>query len=430
MIGRDVKKLQSKYPAYVASMEKFYWWNFIALALDSSIYAFSIASLSQDTIIPYFVNQLTNRGWVIGLVPAIFYFGYYLPQLFGAFLVHGKTTKKKFILTVSIAERVGIFLIAIIAQAYGWLSPTVTLVLFLLAYMIFSVTNGMISPGYSDFISKSILRNRGVFFGVMNGLGGLIGFGASLLSQHFLNTLAFPMNVRTLFWVALCSSVISPFIISTFKEVPYPEKQNGETLKGFIKAIPQHIKESPDFTHFMISRAVLGLGVLGNAFYALYGQKIFNQPAGSIAIFTMIILFTQSVIGFVWGWMGDRFGYKKIYVIVSIMVVLQGVFAIWAAAPWMYYLIAFCIGSVYAAFRICDSNMIFEIAPSAETSRFVGMTNTFVAPVMALAPLVGGTLVDIFSHQVMFTVVVVIGLISAVVAITLMPQLREKPVGE
>ena len=82
-------------------MEKFYWWNFVALVLDSSIYAFSVAALSQDTIIPYFVNQLTNRSWVVGLVPAIYYFGYYLPQLFGAFLVQGKPTRRKFILTIS-----------------------------------------------------------------------------------------------------------------------------------------------------------------------------------------------------------------------------------------------------------------------------------------------------------------------------------------
>jgi MFS family permease len=427
MVGRDVKNLKSKFPDFIAKMEKFYWWNFVALVLDSSIYAFSVAALSQDTIIPYFVDQLTNRSWVVGLVPAIYYFGYYLPQLFGAFLVQGKPTRRKFILTISIAERVGIFLIALIAQSYGFLDKTTTLILFMGAYMVFSVTNGMISPGYSDFISKSILRNRGIFFGIMNGLGGLIGFGASLLSQHLLNSLAFPVNIRTLLWIALGTSVISPFIISTFKEVPYPETKEPESLMHFIKSIPMHIKAQPDFTNFMISRAVLGLGVLGNAFFALYGQQKFNLPVGSVAVFTMIILFTQSIIGFVWGWLGDRFGYKKIYVIVSVMVILQGVFAIWAAAAWMYYLIAFCIGAVYAAFRICDSNMIFEIAPSAETSRFVGITNTFVAPVMTLAPLLGGALVDIFSYEFMFGTVIVIGIISAITAITMMPQLRNKP---
>jgi len=426
MIGRDVRKLRTKYPEFVASMEKYYWWNFISLVFDSAIYAFSISALSQDTIIPYFVDQLTDRSWIIGLVPAIFYLGYYLPQLFGAFLVHARRTKKKFVLQVAIAERVGILLIALVAQSYGLLSDTLTLILFFFAYMIFSITNGMISPGYSDFISKSIIRNRGLFFGFMNGLGGLIGFGASLLSRYLLDTFAFPINVRALFWIALGTSVISPILIANLKEVPYPVKPEKEDLKQFIKAIPDHLREQPDFIRFMISRAVLGLGILGNAFYALYGQRVFEQTAGSIAIFTMIILFTQSLIGFVWGWVGDRFGYKKVYVIVSILVIAQGFLAVFATAPWMIYLIAFCIGSVYAAFRIADSNMIFEIAPSAETSRFVGITNTFVAPIMTLAPLMGGALVDIFSHQVMFITVIGVGILSTVLAVVLMPQLRQQ----
>ena len=115
MIGRDVRKLRTKHPEFVASMEKYYWWNFISLVFDSAIYAFSISALSQDTIIPYFVDQLTDRSWIIGLVPAIFYLGYYLPQLFGAFLVHARRTKKKFVLQVAIAERVGILMIALVA---------------------------------------------------------------------------------------------------------------------------------------------------------------------------------------------------------------------------------------------------------------------------------------------------------------------------
>jgi len=426
MIGRDVRKLRNKHPEFVASMEKFYWWNFISLVFDSAIYAFSISALSQDTIIPYFVDQLTNRSWIIGMVPAIFYLGYYLPQLFGAFLVHARRTKKKFVLQVAIAERVGILMIALVAQAYGLLSDSLILILFFFSYMIFSITNGMISPGYSDFISKSIIRNRGLFFGFMNGLGGLIGFGASLLSRYLLDSYVFPINVRTLFWVALGTSVISPILIANLKEVPYPVKPEKENLKEFIKAIPGHIRQQPDFIRFMISRAVLGLGILGNAFYALYGREIFSQTAGSLAIFNMILLFTQSLIGFVWGWLGDRFGYKKVYVIVSMLVIAQGLLALFANAPWMIYLIAFCIGSAYAAFRIADSNMIFEIAPSAETSRFVGITNTFVAPIMTLAPLIGGALVDVFSHQVMFIAVIGVGILSTVLAVVLMPQLRQQ----
>ncbi len=407
-------------------MEKYYWWNFISLVFDSAIYNFSVSALSQDTIVPYFVNQLTDKSWIVGLVPAIFYLGYFLPQLIGAYLVNGKKKKKPFVLKVAIAERFGIFLIALIAQLMGFFTRPFTLVLFLFAYLIFSLTNGMIMPGYGDFISKSIIRNRGMFYGFMNGLGGLIGFGASLLSRYLLDSYAFPTNIRMLFWIALASSVISPFIIANLKEEPYPVTRKTETLADFIKAIPSYVKNQPDFKRFMISRAVIGFGVLGNSFFALYGTAKFSQSTGSLAIFTMIILFTQSLIGFLWGWLGDRFGYKMVYVIVSLMIIMQGALALWAMTPWMFYFIAFCIGGVYAAFRICDSNMIFEIAPSAETGRFLGISNTFVAPVMTLAPLLGGALVDLFTFEFMFSSVVIVGFVALLLAIFLMPRLGHK----
>jgi predicted MFS family arabinose efflux permease len=87
-------------------------------------------------------------------------------------------------------------------------------------------------------------------------------------------------------------------------------------------------------------------------------------------------------------------------------------------------LIAFCIGGQYAAYMICDSIMVFEIAPSSETSRFIGISNTLLSPVMALSPLLGGFLVDIFSHSFLFYSVILISLASAFLSISMMPNTK------
>jgi MFS family permease len=197
-----------------------------------------------------------------------------------------------------------------------------------------------------------------------------------------------------------------------------------EPIKQYIKAIPYHIRKNPKFIKFILPRAVIGLAVIGNAFYALHAMSLFSLKAGSLAVFTMIILLTQSMVGFLWGWIGDRFGYRIIYIITSAMMIFVGILALWAAGPWMFYLIAFFIGGQYATFRICDSNMIFEIAPSSETSRFIGISNSLVAPVMALAPLFGGLLVDLFSYSFLFYTVIIIGLVSTILTISMMPNTK------
>src|SRR5512138_3609935 len=100
--------------------------------------------------------------------------------------------------------------------------------------------------------------------------------------------------------------------------------------------------------------------------------------------------------------MGDNFGFKIVYVILTVMVLLMGVLAFRGAVVRVFYVIAGLISDGYAVSRTADANMVFELAPPDETSRFVGIVNTFVAPVSTLGPLLGGLIVDVFTHQALF----------------------------
>ena len=429
MISTDIQKLEQEHPEYIEAVKKNYWWNFIVLMLDSSIFNFSVAMLSQDTIIPFFVSKLTSNEVFIGLVPAIFYLGYFFPQLIGAFIVNGKPTRKWSIFWIAIAERIGILMIALLAQFLGLFSNSMALWLLMFSYLVFSVTNGLIAPGYADFISKNIFRNRGIFYGAMGGLGGLIGFGASLTAAFLLDRYSFPVNLRVLFWIGFGTSFISPFFIASFREIPYPVKRQVEPLIDFIKAIPVHIRSCKGFGRFMLTRAFWSLGSIANAFFALYAMMRFELSESTLGIFTMIILLTQSVTGFLWGWIGDRFGFKHTYVISSVFYGLIGVLSLTALGPWAFYVIAFFIGSTYSVQRTCDPSMVFELAPPSETSRFVGISNTFVAPVMTLAPLIGGLIVNHFSHISLFWIVLVVGVLSTVLTMFYMPNPRAETEG-
>jgi predicted MFS family arabinose efflux permease len=113
-----------------------------------------------------------------------------------------------------------------------------------------------------------------------------------------------------------------------------------------------------------------------------------------------------------------------VYIIAAIMILLMGLLATSGTGEWTCYVIAGCIGASYAVTRTADANMVFELAPPSETSRFIGIANTFVAPVATLGPLVGGLIVDMFSHQALFWCVAVIGVISLVLAVMYLPSRR------
>ncbi|MCE5208927.1 MAG: MFS transporter [Chloroflexi bacterium] len=424
MLSSDIQKLEQDYPDYMGKVKKNYWWNFVVIMLDSAIFTFSVTMLSQDTIIPYYITQLTSQKFFIGLAPALYFLGYYLPQLFGAYLVNGKPTRKRFIFGVAIFQRFCILLIALLTQLLGFLTSLQALILLLFSFALYSVSAGLIMPAYNDFISKTIIRRRGIFYGSMNGLGGLIGFGASLTATYYLGHYDFPANLQTLFWLALAVSLVSPFFIAVYREVPFPSKTEAEPLGQFLKSIPGHVRSASGFGRFMVVRSLLNLGLMANAFFSIYAIQEYSLPDSVLGILTMIILISQSAAGFLWGWLGDRFGFKIVYVIAAVMVLLMGLLAVSDAGAWVFYVIAGCIGASYAVTRTADANMVFELAPPSETSRFIGIANTFVAPVATLGPLVGGLIVDLLSYRALFGCVAVIGVVSLALTVAYLPSRR------
>jgi MFS family permease len=412
VISKDSQSLQEKYPDYIRSVERNYLQNFIFLVLDSSAFSFSVTLLSQDTILPLFVSRLTNLSFWVGLVPAIYFLGYYVPQLIGAYLVHGKPRRKMAILWIAIAERVGILIIALVAQMIGVWSKEMILGLFFFAYLVFAITNGLIGPAYSDYISKSIIHSRGLFYGAMTGVGGVIGLGASLLAQHYLDAIAYPANLQLLFWVSFGVSFVSPFLIAGFRETPFPEVIPEEPLKKFIGAIPSRIRQFPRFQRYLIARSLVGFGFMASSFYAIFAVHSYGLSEGSFGLFTLLIFLAKSIMGFVWGWIGDHLGYRRVLAGISLILAAEALMALVNPGVYIFYVIAFCIGAIYAATWTCDPNMVFEIAPPSETSRFIGIANTLIGPVMMVAPILGGFLVDKFSYQVLFWTAFVLALIS------------------
>jgi MFS family permease len=320
------------------------------------------------------------------------------------------------IFTIAVTQRLGLLMIALTAQYLNVLPHLSVLVFFFLSYAFYTSANGIIGPAYGDFISKAIIRQRGLFFGVSYGLWGLVGFGASALASRLLSQLSYPHNLQVLFWLGFSTAFVSPILMANFREVKFPERAPVESLKEFFGSIPQRLQAYPIFTRYLVTRALIGLGLMGNAFYAVYAIQHFQMGAGSLGIFSMVLLLSQSLIGFLWGYLGDRFGYKKVLQAAAGLVGLEAVVALLARSGWQFFGIAMFMGGVYAAANMADRNLVFEIVPPSETSRYIGIANTLLGPVYAIAPLLGGLLVDSFSHQALFLVVLglsVVGLLAA-----------------
>lgn len=416
MITRDIQQLFSRFPHYGDEISEHYRRNFLLLVFDSAFFTFSTSLLSQDTVLPAFISQFSSSPILIGLIPAIFYLGYFLPQLISSYLTQTRTRRKGMILGIAIAERVGILMIALTAQSVFKLPNTIILVMFFISYLLFTSTLGMIIPAYSDFTSKAIYRDRGLYYGILQAIGGFIGFSASWIATNILSKYHFPVNFQYIFWLCFAFSFVSPFIISQLKEVKFPIPPNRFSIPDFLKKIPATMQKFPNLWIYIFSRHLFGFAMMGNSFFILYALTRFNLESGSVGIFTMVILLSQSISGVVWGQVGDRFGYQKVLSISSLLLVAEGATALLSRNPLGFYVIAGMMGCVYSAIHICHANLIFVLAPPEETSLFIGLSNTLIAPILIIAPILGGKIIDSFGHPNLFITITITGALAFILA--------------
>lgn len=416
MAARDLNFIEQKFPEYMKKVKGNYKRNFLLLAFDTAFFTFSTSLLSHDTVLPGFLSYLTENPILIGLIPAIFNLGYFLPQIISSFLTQNTPKRKGYILFIAIAERVGILMIAATAQMTGVFSNNVAVALFLLSFTVYASTFGLIMPAYSDFISKAIYKNRGIYYGVNLALSGFIGFAASIATTRILALNGFPLNYRLLFWISFAASFISPILIANLKEVEFPVQPVKKTVRTFIHHIIELIKGNRNLRRYVIARQLIGLAAMGFSFYAVYSLKTYNLPISILGVYSMVIIIAQSLSGMLWGYIGDRFGYKIPMVISTILILIQGLIALFVHHPIGSMIISATMGLVYSAMYICHANIIFEIAPPEETSLFIGLSNSLIAPIIGTAPILAGAIIEGFGYDQLFIAISVSAVFSFLVA--------------
>lgn len=90
----------------------------------------------------------------------------------------------------------------------------------------------------------------------------------------------------------------------------------------------------------------------------------------------MLVLVSKSIMGFVWDWLDDRFGYMLVLLGEVLSLFMQTIIALAIPLPFVFHLFAFLIGSVLSGIWFSHLNIFFEIAPPDETGRFIGIATS------------------------------------------------------
>ena len=384
-------------------------WNFTVNLLDITFITLGFSMISRDTVIPVLMSTLTDSKIVIGLIPALWAMGYYLPQLLMANFTEGLRYKKPFVVVVSgIGERIPYLLMALAIWLWAVDRPTWAAMVILGGLLTVSTAAGIATPAWYDMIAKVIPVNRR---GIWSGTGRSLGAGLGMIGAYFVGlilvTFPYPNNYAILFLVASFWIILSWVALTLNREPPSEHVKAKISTRQYLRQLPNILRRNPNYTRYLISRSTIQLGAMAAGFYMVYGAERFVFDGATIGALTSVIIGTQAVMNLVWGSLGDRFGHKLVLMTGAFLMAMASLLAWQAQSVIWIGVVLFLLGCYTSAEMVSALNIILEFCSPEDRPTYIGLTNTLLAPVVTVSPIFGGWLAEVTGFPVLFVVAIV-----------------------
>lgn len=392
--------------------EKNLGWNFSVNLWDITFITLGLSLISRETVIPVLVSQLTDSKLAIGLVPALWSLGFYLPQLLTANLAERMEYKKPFVMLIgSVFERLPYLLIGLTVLTSAISAPTLALVVVLAGVGLASSGAGIATPAWLDMIAKVIpVQRRGIWAGLGHGLGALMGIVGAYFVARILVSYAFPNNYALLFFLAFGLVVLSWVGLALNREPPSPLTKEVLPLQRYLGQLPAVLGRDSNYRRYLISKSLVNLGAMSTGFFAVYGTEVFAIDGAGVGLLTGILIGTQAIANPLWGLLGDRVGHKIVLAMAGFAITLAPLSALAAADMPLLMLTFVFLGTYLAAEQASSLNIILEFCAPEDRPTYIGLTNTLLAPMLILAPIFGGWLAGAFGLRVMFNIALAVAI--------------------
>ena len=377
--------------------------NFLVNFCDITMWLFGASFVSVTTILPVYASKLTDSPLVIGLIPALTDAGWFLPQLFMAPYVERLTRKLPTIAWLATLERVPYLILALAVMWLNTLPHQIAVVIFLVIIAWKSLASGLVAMPWQELIATVIpVSHRGRFFGISHLVGHLLGVAGASIAAIILDRLLYPRNFALTFFIGFLGITLS-FVFFMMNVEPQTTKpsipQNNN--QHYLQRLSSILRGNTNFRTYLLSRGLTYFGGMAYGFLAVYGVQRFGLPDAQAAVFTAI-LFASGVVGYaLWGPIGDRVGHKRVLELTGAFWLAALLMALMAPSAEVFYVVFALMGINRAGGVLGDLSIAMEFGPEVERPTYIGLARTVTGPVLFLAPLVGGVILQMTSYPVM-----------------------------
>lgn len=382
---------------------------------------------SPGLVLPWFLSALGAPAFMAGWLVPLKQAGSMTPQLAVAGSIRGFERRKWFWVGAGITQTVALLMIILAALTFdGVTAGWITLVMMAL----FSVASGVGSVAFSDVVGKTIpKRRRGRLLGLRATLGGMLTVGAGLALRLLVKGTEDIGPYLVLIGIAAVLWFLAALLFGSIQEEKGATQGGRNAIKEAGYGL-QLLKKNPGFGHFLLSRALLLLGVeLALPYYALHAKQLLGGTLQDLGVFVVVSGVAMFLSSSIWGAFSDRTS-RKTLIVAGVLAAFTALLALgidrlpdqWHTAL-VYSPVVFLVGVAVAGVRTGRKTYIVDAAPDEDRPTYVAFQNTF----SGLVTILGGFMsfvVGLLGIQAMLLVLLALGLLGALASIR-MPEAEE-----
>lgn len=401
-------------------------FNVIAGLIDGGMFGLALGFASFGTILPLFVASMTDSATLIGLVPAIHAAGWLMPQLFTATHTSRLRRYKPTVLMMTIHERIPFLGFAIVALLLPQIGLQTGLIISFLLLTWQGLGGGFTANPWTSMISKIIPpENRGTFFGLQAAVANLFISGAAIAAGYILNGYEAPINFAICFFIAVVFFTISWFALALTREVADYDKVIEDNPPPFWHGTLNILKRDKNFNWFLTARMLSQFATMGFAFYIVYALRRFNMNEVTAGFLTATLTIAQTIANAGMGWLGDRVGHRLMVIIGAISAALSSVLAWFAPSLAWFFPIFVLTGFANVSIWTNGMTMTVDFSDEKERPFYIGLAQTFTAPVTIIAPLIGGWIADTLGFTFTFAFSALLSVVMTLILVFLVKEPRK-----
>ncbi len=354
-----------------------------------------------------FLTFLKASSFQIGLVTAIFWGGFALPQVWAAYATETHKIKKNFMAKVLLLSNLTWLVMGVYILLTNTVNAEMAAWIFLILFTWSATVVGMFFPGQFSLLFKIVPSDR---LGQLLGIFFALQFGALLLGGPVINKVNAmfpePTNFAVLFLMTFVITLIMSIILLSIKEPEGEETESSPSFGAYLGKCIEIIKTDKVLTKFIVGKWLMSGHYLMLAFMLAYLIHERGFDPADTGWFNALHGLGMFIGGFTITKIADKYGPKQMLITSHVIAVIYTLI-VWfspTASPLIIFTAFAITGLTQVSDNVGYSNMCMFCCPTLDKSTYVAVTNVGVNMLTVPLPMIAGKLMDmgILGYNGMF----------------------------